>query len=130
MAGTIREKQNGFTIIELMTVMVVLAILAAIIVPGFISYIDKQKTKECKSNQNSLVLYLKSERIKDPETSMQEVIDNYEDTLSCPSGGVYTQTDKDTVSCNHSGHGSASATAEETSPDYKEKVDRPKLPGE
>ena len=40
------KKNQGFTLVELIVVLVILAILAAILVPALLGYIDKAKQKK------------------------------------------------------------------------------------
>ena len=44
------KRQAGFTLVELMIVVVILGILAAIAIPAFIKYVRNSKTSEAKEN--------------------------------------------------------------------------------
>ncbi len=45
---------KGFTLIELMIVVAIIGILAAVAIPGFMQYIKNSKTSEAKTNLNSI----------------------------------------------------------------------------
>ena len=68
-----KKSQQGFTLIELMIVVAIIGILAAIAIPQFMSYTCKAKTSEAKENLGSL-------------RTMQEAYkaenDNYADSIS------------------------------------------------
>lgn len=108
-----RMKNNGFTLVELIVVLVILAILAAILVPALLGYIDRSKAANCLINKNALVkaatsLYVedygKKKTIVDDETfdaylapriaSLCENAKSSDGTLQftdvCNQGGIIT----------------------------------------
>ena len=50
----LRKNEDGFTLIELMIVVAIIGVLAAIAIPAFINYVKRTKTSEAPSNLKSL----------------------------------------------------------------------------
>ena len=119
-----RRDQDGFTLVEVIVVCTMMAILAAVLIPSFIGYLEQSKAKECEANRKALVLQLSAARIRRPETTMSEILaggDGKE--ITCPSGGVYSAADADTVVCSI--HGKDAAAPGEAETVEKGEPDRP-----
>ena len=83
MTKLIRKNQKGFTLIELMIVVAIIGILAAIAIPNFLSYQLKSKTAEAKTNLGGIKTALESYRAEQ---------DIYPDCAANPTAGVPAAT--------------------------------------
>lgn len=90
------ENEEGFTLVELIVVLVILALLSAVLVPSLLGFIDKSKEKVCLVNRSMIERYYRGEVIYNPDTTMQDMLAGNSVTgtdasdLTCPSGGDYS----------------------------------------
>lgn len=93
-----KQNREGFTLVELIVVLLVLSIVAAISVPALLGFIDEGQVRECTANREALAENIAAERMayevrgddaEAPETfDIQTYIDH--SSLKCPTDGHYT----------------------------------------
>lgn len=94
------RKQSGFTLIEVMIVVAIIAILSAIAIPSYQSYIIKAKVKEAQSNLIALSLSVESNY----QRQLKYHSDDLADTESLK--GVFTTWSPSSNSFSYSYEGS------------------------
>ena len=110
-----RLNNAGFSLIELIIVVAIMAILAAALAPQLIKYIEKSRANTCRHNMGLI-----EEAITLEYTDKREAYTNYGtitdlenvelyDGTKCPSGGTYsievTQKDDGGIDIDCSKHG-------------------------
>lgn len=113
--------KKGFTLIEIIVVLTILAILAAVAIPTYLGYVDKTRESICENNIGILNRVAQAALLSDPALAdkvktdplyfMQYVEDNnLASCVDCPSRGIYSayyneSTKIITVVCSkHSSH--------------------------
>ena len=97
MCGNYKNNDKGFTLVEIIVVLLILAILAAILIPGLLGYIEESKTKDDVLNaKNCLTLvqanlsemYAKNSDKLKPGNAKNNTIIGAENCKEAPALGV------------------------------------------
>ncbi|MGE5404881.1 MAG: competence type IV pilus major pilin ComGC [Candidatus Saccharibacteria bacterium] len=99
------EKNNkGFTIIELLAVMVILGVIAAIVVPKYAGAMDKSKQKACTNNLNMLNHAVELfQEVEESDPADQQTLKNegyINKIVYCPVDGDDYVFNANVFSCN------------------------------
>ena len=114
------KMKKGFTLVEIMIVVAIIAILAAIAIPNFLKYRADSRTQACVANMKQLQTAAESWRTTaaDPTsvpnlsdlvgTESTKYIRKQTTDFKCPEGGTYTIGTADggaiSVTCSNSDH--------------------------
>ncbi|MDO5135980.1 MAG: prepilin-type N-terminal cleavage/methylation domain-containing protein [Eubacteriales bacterium] len=52
-----RDGRSGFTLVELVVVMVIVSVLASLVVPSGLAYIDQKREEQCRLCQKAVLAY-------------------------------------------------------------------------
>ena len=102
-----KKHERGFTLIEMILIIAILAIISFTVIARFVSYSNSVKAKICITNQKLL-----------GKSQVQHLLDNgrYADSIEsltpyfsngapqCPNGGTYILHENGNISCSISDH--------------------------
>lgn len=106
----VRKRNIGFTLVELIVVLVILSIVSAIAVPSVLGYIDDSKAKECQSRLNALAADIATVKLsyevdgendadKFGHDEILEYIKNAGEDGKCPLGDTYEAVGDTQIKC-------------------------------
>ncbi len=112
MKKLIRSKRDqGFTLIEIMIVVLIIGVLLAIAVPNFVKARETSRTKACVANLKQIDAakeqWAMNNNKNDGDASVDADVDAFikGGAPSCPSGGTYTyQAVGTSPTCSQAGH--------------------------
>ena len=110
----LRKQKGGFTLVEIMIVVAIIGLLAAIAVPNFVNARNNSRTSVCVNNLRQIdsakEQYALEENLDDGDAiaatgSLDVYIRGGYAGLTCPAGGAYTHNVIGTnPTCDQAGH--------------------------
>lgn len=120
-----RKNNRGFSLIELIVVVAIMAVLVGVMAPTYLRYVEKARRQTCYTNMDNVVREVQLLAYSDPDfrekltnaatsntVKLNDFIENHTDVTipTCPSRGEYELTfDKDTgvlkMTCSMEVHG-------------------------
>jgi len=101
-------KEQGFTLVEVMIVLVIIGIIAAIAVPSLMGFTDRAKEQACEANIKALetaVAAYSAAHDGDLPDELDDLREYFDELPDCPFSGDYTIGDGGIITCSHKSPG-------------------------
>ncbi len=94
-----RRRQRGFTLVEMLTVVLIIGILMDVALPLYLNALDDAKKKTCRNNMETIANTVEAARVKNRTSDFSTFISGGVNTTTlpdlqsvpvCPAGGTYT----------------------------------------
>ena len=95
-----KKRNQGFTLVEIMIVVAIIAILAAVAIPNFVKYRQNSQAAACVSNLKQIEAAVEQARMAGGKpSSIEELVGEngyIKNKPVCPAGGKYSLGDEKT----------------------------------
>ena len=83
-----KKDNQGFSLVELIIVIAMMAVLVGLLAPTFLQYVEKARATTCSYNENVVIRQYKIDTIMYHLEDFPEYVDNNYGT-KCPGGGIW-----------------------------------------
>jgi prepilin-type N-terminal cleavage/methylation domain-containing protein len=94
-----KRRRKGFTVVELLTVVLIISILMSVALPMYLNAIDDARKKTCRQNMETIGNAMMAARVKSRSADFSALIAGGVTTINlpdlssapfCPNGGAYS----------------------------------------